>query len=92
MREEKEFRERATEFFGETRAELRAMREDITGLRGELQAHDVADKEQFEQLKAKHGGIRSSIVKTDKRLAWLAGLGVGVSAVLGLALWLLERP
>lgn len=84
LRDETEFRGEMREFAGDTKARLSA-------LANTLEQHAKEDKERMDALEQRQGGIRSSIVKTDSKIAWIFGVGVGVTAVLGFALWLLER-
>ncbi len=84
LREEKEFRERASEFFGESRVETRAMREDITALRVDMAAHESRDKERFSEMENRFGPVNQSIGTTDRKLYWIIGIGVGVTFAVGL--------
>ncbi len=106
LREEKEFRERASEFFGESRVETRAMREDITALRCDMAAHEQRDRERFasiealdEQRKAaieaRLGAVNLSIDSNDRKFYWIVGIGVGavgVVALVGLYLTMRGTP
>ena len=85
MREEREFRSRADHFFGESRADARAIREDITAIRGEMAAHEQRDKERFAEMEGKFGGVHQSIGGADNKLHWIIGIGVGVVGAVALA-------
>lgn len=92
MREETEFRSRADQFFGEARARLQGMGEDITGLRGDMAAHEQRDKERFAEMEGRFGPVTQSIGSTDTKLHWIIGIGVGVTAAVGMvALYLSLR-
>jgi len=92
LREEREFRSRADQFFGESRADARAIREDITAIRGEMAAHESRDKERFAEMEGKFGGVHQSIGGTDNKLHWIIGIGAGVMAAIGMvALYLSLR-
>lgn len=61
LREEREFRSRADQFFGESRADSKAMREDITAIRGEMAAHEQRDKERFEEAQQRHEALAKKV-------------------------------
>lgn len=84
MREEKEFREQAKEFFGESRADSRAMREDITALRADMAAHEHRDKERFAQVESRFVPVTQSIDSNDRKFYWIVGIGVGAVGIVGL--------
>lgn len=92
LREEREFRSRADQFFGESRADSRAMREDITALRNDMAAHEQRDKDRFAEMESRFGGVHQSIGGTDNKLHWIIGIGVGVTSAIGVvALYLSLR-
>lgn len=95
LREEKDFREQAKEFFGESRAKMGAMGEDITAIRTEMAAHEQRDKDRFAEMEGKFGGVHQSIGGTDNKLHWMIGIGVGVTfavALVGLYLSIRGTP
>lgn len=88
LREEREFRSRADQFFGEARARWQGMGEDITAIRSDMAAHEQRDKERFEAVDTKLEG-RVSIVEQriggkELSVARIVGIGLGVTGVVGL--------
>lgn len=82
LREERDFRDKAMEFFGESRAETKAMREDITAMRGDMHAHEQRDKERFAAMQEQHDqlakkvGSHTQIIiknKSNWNLVWTVG-------------------
>ncbi len=85
MREERDFRSRADRFFGEATEGFRAMREDITGMRSDMAAHEQRDKERFDELDGRFGPVNQTIGAANSKLQWILGSAAGIAAIIGLA-------
>ena len=94
MRVETEFRSRSDQFFGEARARLQGMGDDITALRGDMAAHEQRDQQRFDAMDARVVIVDQRVGGKELTVAKIVGIGLGVTGLgclIGLAFWLIER-
>lgn len=61
LREEREFRDDVRTFIGQQGEATQGMREDITALRGDMQAHEQRDRERFEAAEKRHDELAKKV-------------------------------